>query len=207
MFRAMTRCGIRLRRRRAAARTRQSAWLTRMPGPARPCRLASRTAPGGHQRQRVRVELVLGGENARRQRLRRVAVRDRHRRLGDDRAGIHLGHHEMHRAAGDPDAGRSACSCVCSPLNDGSSEGWMLIMPPVPARRRSRPVSTRMKPARQTSSAPTAAQRGVQRRPRTRSRRRMPCDRRRASACRAPPPRRGPPHPAGWTITATISAG
>src|SRR2546427_12995551 len=50
------------------------------------------------------VKDVLLLKDARPQRLRRVAVEDRHRLLQDDRTGVRALVHEMNRAAADPDA-------------------------------------------------------------------------------------------------------
>lgn len=43
---------------------------------------------------------MFGGMNALMQTFRRVLVQHLHGLLADDRAGIHAGIHEMHRAAG-----------------------------------------------------------------------------------------------------------
>ena len=50
-------------------------------------------------RKRLRIEDVLLREHASGERFGRIAGKDRHGRLGDDRAGIEFRHHEMHRAA------------------------------------------------------------------------------------------------------------
>ena len=59
---------------------------------------------GGDQRQGVRVELVLDRKDAVSKSVGGIAIHHRDGALGDDGAGIHLGHHEMDRAAGEPDA-------------------------------------------------------------------------------------------------------
>lgn len=48
-----------------------------------------------------RIEFMFCRVNALVQSFRRVVVQNRHRRLADDRAGIHSCIHEMHRATGD----------------------------------------------------------------------------------------------------------
>ena len=57
----------------------------------------------------------------------------RHGALRDDRPGIHLGAHEMHRRA--VDCGRrprAPAACVWRPGKSGSREGWMLMHPVAP---------------------------------------------------------------------------
>src|SRR5262249_33105149 len=60
----------------------------------------------GEQLGRRGIAAVLGCESAPREPLGGVVLAHRHRRLGQDRAGIHLRHHEMHRGAMDLYAGR-----------------------------------------------------------------------------------------------------
>ncbi len=58
----------------------------------------------GDQRQRHRVEPMLGGEHALGERVRIVAGQHRHRRLGDDRPVVNRGADIVDRAAVDADA-------------------------------------------------------------------------------------------------------
>ena len=57
-----------------------------------------------YQPQGFAIEVMLLFQNAGRKRLHRVVIQHRHRRLHDDRAGVQVLIHEMHRAAGDLDA-------------------------------------------------------------------------------------------------------
>ena len=60
----------------------------------------------GDPAQGQRVDAVLGRQHAGRQAIRRIRGFDRHGRLEDNRAGIHLRADEMHGTAMEPDAGR-----------------------------------------------------------------------------------------------------
>ena len=66
---------------------------------------AERQAALGEPAHRQRIEAVLLAQDARGERVGRVARQHRHRGLGDDRAGIEVGRDEMHRAAADARAG------------------------------------------------------------------------------------------------------
>ena len=60
--------------------------------------------PLEHEADGFGIEAVLLDEDARRQRLDRVVVEHRNRRLQDDRPAVELGGHQMHGRAGHPDA-------------------------------------------------------------------------------------------------------
>ena len=117
----------------------------------------------GEQPHRQRIEPVLGREDARRQaRLVIVAVH-RHDRLRDDRPGIDLVAHEMHGAAGKPDAGGERL-----PLRMKSGEGrqqrGMDIDEPIAPSRDKRAVEDAHISGQRDESDAALPQRGIGRR-------------------------------------------
>ena len=130
------------------------------------CRSSVRAGPGcrrsgsGHRRsrrgppppaQRLRIDAVLDLKHARGERRLGVAVMHRHRALRDDRAGIHLRHDEMHGRAVLLHAGCERARVGVEALEGRQQRGMDVEQPSVPAAT-NQGVSSRMKPARQTSS-------------------------------------------------------
>ena len=91
-----------------------------------------------------------------------VAGEHRHRRLRDDRAGIHFRHDEMHGRAVLLRAGRERARVRVEALERRQQRRMDVEQPAVPART-NHGVSSRMKPARQTSSIRCACKLVLQR--------------------------------------------
>ena len=155
-----------------------------------------------------RIEDVLLGEHAGGEALFRVARQHRHGRLRDDRAGIEFRHHEMHRAAVEQHAVRERPLVGVGAPEERQQGRVDVEHPAAPSARRTTACSTRMKPARQTSSMPRVAQRPSSAALEALPVRRRPCGRRRQPSMpglRAPA--RARRRRAGSRATSAISAG